>query len=353
MIPNNMKLSVCTALFLFYLGTSLTLAQSLQAVVLESQGDRVVINRGTADGVREGQAWILGLSDKTGAVVIEEAREHSASGRLRGKAEVGTLASLGTESDMADIVTEQLAEEQLTQTGRPDSATLSELRREYKQALRARTERRGFVTQLRGGGPNLQAAQMMTMGVEAYNVYRMYDLTRNIGLDPTGFSSPWWMALSAANMVGNQISQKRMNDSQKVRVDVEVIHWDEKLVDIQTEVAAAEQGLSIADTLGHKVLMQQKRGVDKYTVFEVSMKNVGKLPAQTGQFKYKMFLVSSEDRPISASRVDPVLDKTLNPGDEVRGMVYFPKIVAAGQSHLKVQFEQMFGDRGELKFKVH
>jgi hypothetical protein len=33
-------------------------------------------------------------------------------------------------------------------------------------------------------------------------------------------------------------------------------------------------------------------------------------------------------------------------------MVYFPKITAAGQDELKVVFEQMFGDRGELNFQV-
>ena len=199
----------------------------------------------------------------------------------------------------------------------------------------------------------MQAAQMMNLGVEAYNVYRIYDLSSDIGLDPTGFASPWWIAASAANMVGNQITQKRMFDAQKVKLDVEVTHWDDQLVDIRTEVMAAENGLSLEETLAQKVVMQQKTGVDKYAVFEVRMKNVGKLPAPVGNFKYKMFLLSAEGKPKSASRVDPVLDKTLQPGDEVRGMVYFPKIVAAGQEHLRVAFEQMFGDRGELKFKVH
>ena len=352
MLSNNMKLSVYVAFFLFCAGTQFSVAQSLQAVVLESQGDRVVINRGSADGVKAGQAWILGTSDQTGSVIIEEAREHSASGRLKGKADVGTIASLGTEAQAARFASTKSANEQLTQSNQHSSRELRDLRNKYKRAIKDRTKRKGFRTKLAGGGANIQTAQLMNLGMEAYNVSRMYSITRDFGLDPTGFQSPWWLAFSAANMVGNSISVNRMNNSQKVKVDVEVIYWDEDLVDLQTEVAAAEKGLSITDTLGQKVLMQQKRGVDKYTVFEVSMRNVGKLPAKTGQFAYKMFLESNEDKPIAASRLDPVLDNTLQPGDEVRGMIYFPKITAAGQDTLTVRFEQMFGDRGEMHFRV-
>lgn len=328
------------------------MASPMQAVVLDSQDERVVINRGLEDGVRVGQTWILGGDGKTGAVIIEEAREHSSSGRLHGKADVGTLAALGTEAEAKSLITDVQAKEQLTAAGSQSSKELRAARDKYKRALSAHTESRGFVTQLAGAGANMQAAQMMNLGVEAYNVYRMYDLTQSIGLDPTGYASPWWIAASAVNMVGSQLTQKRMNDSQRVRLDAEVVYWDEKLVDIQTEVKAAEQGLSLGDLMTQQVVARQKFGVDDYTVFEVKLKNVGKLPAPIQNFKYHMFLMSNENRPIAASRVDPALDNTLQPGDEVRGMVYFPKIVAAGQTHLKVVFENMFGDRGEMNFKA-
>lgn len=349
----HMKLSVGLLFFLFCLGTGFASAQSLQAIVLESQGDRVVINRGTQDGVRVGQAWVLGLEDKTGAVIIEQAGEHSASGRLQGDADVGTLASLGTESEVKRIAKNFRGPERGNTSSGLEGATLDQLRRRYKRAIADRTERRKFKTRLQGGGGNvLTSPQMMNLGIEAYNAYQMYDLTRSIGLDPTGLYNPWWLAASAVNVVTSEVARNNMNNRRKVKVQVEVTYWDEKLVDLQTEVAAAEAGLSLTDTLAQKATMHSKRGVDKYTVFEVVMKNVGKLPAQTGDFKYKMFLVSTEGRPISASRVDGVLDKTLQPGDEVRGMVYFPKIVAAGQKKLKVAFEQMYGDRGDLTFST-
>jgi hypothetical protein len=348
----NMKLSVWIALFLFCVGSYSSEAETLRAVVLQSEGDRVVINRGTEDGVKVGQTWVLGLDDKTGAVVIEEAGEHSASGRLRGEASVGTLAALGSEADIADLRADERAKQQMVTSTTNDSETLKQLRNKYKRALSARTESRGFVTPIGNNGPNMQAAQLMNLGVEAYNVSRMYDLTRDIGLDPTGVYSPWWLAASAVQMVGGSMQRNQMYESQRVRVDAEVVYWDQDLVDIQTEVSCAEKGLSLSETLSQKVVMQQKRGSDKYTVFEVSLKNVGKLPAQIGNFKYKMFLLSHEGQPISASRVDPVLDQTVQPGGEIRGMVYFPKIVSLGQSELKVTFEQMFGDRGELTFKA-
>lgn len=352
MIPVNKKLSVMVAVFLFCLGTSLVLADQIRGVVLKSEGDQVVINRGAEDGVRVGQTWVLGHSTKVGAVVIEEVRGHSASGRLRGDANVGTLASLGTDADVKQFLSDEEAKGQLAVAAQNDPRALKRLRRNYKRQLEKNTESRGFVTQIRGGGINMQGAQLLNLGVEAYNYSRMVNLANDLNLSSSGFYSPWWLAASAAQSIGGAIQQRNMYNRQRVRVDAEVTFWDQDLVDLQTEVLAAEKGWSLTETLAQKVVMAQKRGVDKYTVFEVVLRNVGKLPAQTGQFKYKMFLLSAEGKPISASAVDGVLDKTLQPGEEIRGMVYFPKITAAGQARLKVAFEQMYGDRGELEFRV-
>ncbi|MFA5506417.1 MAG: hypothetical protein WC314_20205 [Vulcanimicrobiota bacterium] len=348
-----MKLSLLIAFFLFSFGTGFATAEIMRAVVLEAQADRIVINRGSADGVKVGQTWLLGPEDATGAVVIEETRERSASGRLRGKADIGNLARLGKERDVAQFVSESQAHELMQARGGLDEKSLDRLRKDYRKAISRHTERRGFVTPLGPGAGGVPTAEMMSLGVEAYNAYRLYDMTSSMGLDPTGFYSPWWLAASAVNMAGNQLARNKMYEGQRVRVDVEVVHWDNDLVDLQTEVMAAERGLSLSETLAQKVMMQQQRGVDKYTVFEVTVKNVGKLPADMANFKYRMFMLSNEDRPISASRVDSVLDSKLAPGDEVKGMVYFPKIVAAGQQKLQVVFENMFGDRGDLEFSSH
>ena len=350
---SDIKLSLLATFFLFSFGTGFSVADGLRAVVLEAQGDHIVINRGSADGVQVGQTWLLGPSDPTGAVVIEQIREHSASGRLRGKAEIGNLATLGDNKEGAQFVNEQQADELLNSRGQMDERSLDKLQKKYRKEISRHTEGRGFVTPIRGATAGVPTAEVMSLGVEAYNAYRLYDMTNSLGLDPTGFYSPWWLAASAVNVAGNQIARNKMYEGQRVRVDVEVIHWDSDLVDLQTEVMAAEKGLSVTETLAQKVAMQQQRGVDKYTVFEVTLKNVGKLPADISNFKYRMFMMSNEDRPISASRVDSVLDRTLQPGDEVRGMVYFPKIVAAGQENLKVVFENMFGDRGDLQFSSH
>lgn len=353
MRPFTYKISVLMAFFLFCLGTSFASAQPLRAVVLQTQGDQVVINKGTDDGVRVGQTWVLGRNEVTGAVVIEEAREHSASGTLRGEGAVGSIVALGTDEDLAALTIDDRAREEMKARGAKDSRALEQLRKRYKRALDKRTESRGFVTPVGGANANLQTAQMLNMGVEAYNIYRIYDISRDIGIPSGGLYNPWWIAAGAVNNLASNAMRNNMYEGQRVRLDVEVTHWDEELVDLQAEVMAADEGLSLQDTLAKKVTMQAMRGTDKYTVFEVHMKNVGKIPAPIGNFKYRMFMVSAEGRPISASRVDPSLDNTLQPGDEVRGMVYYPKIVAAGQDRLKVVFEQMFGDRGELEFQVY
>lgn len=312
---------------------------------MEKQGDRVVINKGVEDGVQVGQTWHI---DNGGKLVIESIREHSASGKLNGGGAVGSLAELGSEKLV--VAATPNVSEQIKKQRQASQASLDGLRKKYKRALGSRTESRGFVTPIPG-----QYDQTFNTGMEAYNLYQLYDITNEIGLDPTGsfITNPMILATAAAGMYQRNKMTNDLYESARVRVDVEATLWDEDLVDMQSDVMAAEQGLSVQDALTKKVQRVAEMGVDKYVVLEVRVKNVGTTPAQLEPMKYRIFLMSNEDQPIAASRIDPVLDKTLQPGDEVRGMVYFPKIVAAGQGKLRIAFEQMFGDRGTLTFSNH
>jgi hypothetical protein len=316
----------------------------MQAVVLERQGDRATINKGIEDGVVVGQTWDLGQNAR---LVVESIREHSASGRLQGDAAVGAIGSLESNGSRVAASSAPGIKEKVNGKRQSSEQTLENLRKKYKRALSKRTESRGFVTPIPG-----QYDQTFNTGMEAYNLYSLYDITSQVGLDPTGayIANPLVLASVAAGMFERNKLTNDLYESARVRVEVEATLWDESLVDMQTEVAAAEQGLSVQDALNKKVQNIVEKGVDKYVVLEVRVKNVGQTPAQLEPFKYRVFLMSNEDKPIAASRVDPVLDKTLQPGDEIRGMVYFPKIVAAGQSQLRIAFEQMFGDRGTLTF---
>lgn len=322
------------------------------AVVIETQGDTVVINRGVEDGVKVGQTWALGRSGNVeGSVVIESIRQHSASGTLQGSASVGTIASLSEAgAPVVASTNSSRNRELLSAKTRASKEALKNLRRKYRKALDRHTEARGFVTPVATA-----SIDAMQTGMEIYNVASMVDLySRYDFIDPTNsfIGNPFWIASAVGGMVQRQVATNQYNEQSRVRVDVEVTYWDGDLVDLQTEVAAAEQGLSIQETLARKVEAVNHKGVDRYAVFEVHLKNVGILPAAMEPFKYHMFMMSAEGKAIAASRVDAVLDSTLQPGDEVRGMVYFPKIVAAGQKELKVAFEQMFGDRGTLSFSV-
>ena len=315
-------------------------ADSLQAVVLERQGDRVTINKGADEGVQVGQTWHLGKAK----MVVEVTREHSATGTLEGEATVGTIASLGKE---APRVAADDVRERMNSKRQSNEQSLDSLRKKYRRALSGKTESHGFVTPVSG-----QYNQTFNTGLEAYNLYSLYDITNSIGLDPTGsyISNPLILATAAAGMYQQNKMTNELYESVRVRVDVEATLWTDELVDLRTEVQAAEQGLSVQDTLNKKVQNIVEMGVDKYVVVEIRVKNVGQNPAALGPFKYRVFLMSAEDQPIAASRVDAVLDKTLQPGEEIRGMAYFPEIVAAGQSKIRIAFEQMFGDRATMTF---
>lgn len=356
------RLAGLAIVFLFCLGTNASWAQPLQAVVIDRQGDRAIINKGLQEGVKVGQTWELGDA----RFVVESIREHSATGRLEGDAGVGAIASLGKDapkvaanakpnrrsSDSNRAPREKSVQEQQ----RAAERSLEAIRKKYRNALSRRTESRGFVTQAGGAGiPGVSTQAVLSTGLEAYSLYQLYDVSSAIGLDPTGsfITNPLMIAASAAGMYERNRMMNQTLESVRVRVDVEATLWDESLVDLKTEVAAAEQGWPVQETLSKKVQNIVEKGVDKYVVLEVRIKNVGQNPAPLEPFKYRIFMMSAEDQPIAASRIDPVLDKTLQPGEEIRGMVYFPKIVAAGQGKLRIAFEQMFGDRGTLTFTTN
>lgn len=347
-MPN--KLSKLLLLFLFSVSTLAVQAESTMAVVIETQGDRVVINRGVEDGVKVGQTWTLGRSGSVeGKVIIESIRQHSAAGFLEGTASVGSVASLSGENAPVVATRNLRTRELMKEKNQASEQALKELRRKYKRSLDRHTEGYGFVTPTPGSAYN-----NMQTGMEIYNVAATIDLYSRYDFDPTGafIGNPWWIGSAVGGFIQRQVATNNYYEGQRVRVDAEVTYWDEDLVDLQTDVVAAENGLSVQETLARKVEAVKQKGVDRYAVFEVHLKNVGQLPAPLEPFKYRIFMMSSEGQAISASRVDPVLDTTLQPGSEIRGMVYFPKIVAAGQQELKLAFEQMFGDRGTLNFSV-
>lgn len=362
MTTYHSRLAGFTALFLFCLGTTPVWCDPTQAVIIERQGDRAVINKGVEEGVKVGQTWELGDAK----FVVESLREHSASGRLEGDAGVGAIANLDKdapkvaaaqrEKSRGSRQSRQPREKSAAEIQRAADRSLDAVRKKYRNALGRRTESRGFVTQASGAGiPGMNTQMALNTGLEAYSLYQLYDVSNAIGLDPVGsyINNPLMIATSAVGMYERNRMLNQTLETMRVRVDVEATLWDEALVDLQTEVAAAEAGWSVQDTLNKKVQNIVEKGVDKYIVLEVRIKNVGQNPAPLEPFKYRIFMMSAEDQPIAASRVDPILDKNLQPGEEIRGMVYFPKIVAAGQSQLRIAFEQMFGDRGTLTFKTN
>ncbi len=342
--------SFCITLVFFLCPTASFADQgALVGVVVEAVGDRVVLNRGIEDGVRVGQTWtVVQDGRQVGKVTIESLRERSASGVLEGEAKAGALMALG-ENQLPAVARRSLSREsqqQLQQRKAPTERSLNRMKDQYRTALNRRTQSRGFSTPT-----PIRHQNTFTTGLEAYNLYSIYDYTAT-RFDPTGsfVGNPLTMAALAANFFQRQQLSNQMWDSQKVRLDVQVTHWDEALVDLQTEVMASEEGLSVQETLARKIQRLTERGADRYAVFEVHIKNVGQLPAQLEPFKYRVFLMDAEGQPIGVSRIDEALDKTLRPGDEVRGFLYFPKIVVQGQKELRLAFEQMFGDRGTLVF---
>ncbi|MCA9797512.1 MAG: hypothetical protein KC910_37125, partial [Candidatus Eremiobacteraeota bacterium] len=232
---------------------------------------------------------------------------------------------------------------------KPDRDDLKRVRERYHQAFTENTQTRDLATP----HPNpTTVTSTVSTGAQLYTLYQFYDVAN--AFDPSGASliNPFMLASMAAPPVINQFQSNDPWEPQRTRLQVSVTYWDEYLVDRCAEYLAAREGLNLDETLMLKQRLVTERQVDRYAVFEVRVRNTGFKEAPLKPFKWHMYMMNADNRPLAPSRYDPALDSLLQPGQEVNGLVLFPKLAVAGQDTLTIALEQMFGDRGSLEFRV-
>lgn len=332
--------------FLLTAGVSVALAAPAGFVV-RVEGERIVINRGTMDSVKTGDRFTIVRQGRQIAEVevnnVNAQDSHAKVLRLLGQEPVlaGDAISRGGEvMPVAGAATGPAPVKKLT----PLQLTMQESQEAYESLLKGRTHSQEFEQKWSGRSGT----------TSNLNEYTMTNILDSLGYGLLGGGGGWWNAtdqlLRTANMAFlNHHIHDRMTKDHVARIELEVVHWDDELLEAYCRMQAAQAGMSTVEELSAlRSQMQREKALDQNDVFQVRIKNNGELNVELAPFHWHMFLSAPDDKRVVSTRYDQVLDRKLSPKQEVVGYITFPKV--PGRENLTVYFEDIYGDKGEVTF---
>lgn len=337
-----------------------------QGAIVRVQGEVVTINRGEQDKVKRGDSWIVYHDGKPAAELqVEQVGEYSSlariTKRLGATPAAGDLVSSGPPpSTIAETPVRggppedtpqpvARANPPITSPGLatpPKSQNLQELEERYKEVFESRTQAKDF--RQTAGSPRSHNDNYP--GMDLMNLYSNLDLLfSSFGPGGTFYGDPATLLLTAgANIAGSQ-ARDRLYEAVDSQFQIQVTYWDEKLMDAYADYVAVTEGKGSPEKMVQiKNTLFQQKGVNRNRVFEVRMRNIGRVQGQLSPFHWHIFMAGPGGSHIKPERYDNVLDRSLNPGQEVTGNVYFPNAELEGG--MTILLEDIFGDRAQFDF---
>jgi len=340
-----------------------------QGAVVRVQGEVVTINRGEQDKVKRGDRWMVYHDGKAVAELqVEQVGEYSSLARITQKLgaapAAGDLVSSGSPTDAPVVITPARggppddetappriasANPPITSPGlatAPRSQNLQELEERYKEMFESRTQSKDF--RQTAGSPRSHNDNYP--GMDLMNLYSNLDLLfSSFGPGGTFYGDPATLILTAGSNIAGSQARDRLYEAVDSQFQIQVTYWDEKLMDAYADYVAVTEGKGSPDKMVQiKNSLFQQKGVNRNRVFEVRMRNIGRVQGQLSPFHWHIFMAGPGGSHIKPERYDNVLDRSLNPGQEVTGNVYFPN--AEFEGGMTILLEDIFGDRAQFEF---
>lgn len=366
--------------FIFSAFTASVWADLNGMVVNISQSGEITVNRGVADNVTPGTRWYIYSNGKPKAeleaVLVDnyttQAKVVSGSGVSVGdkattkafassapppaaaappaavsgadpQSGVGALpddaeTALNSSSSARSIPKNKQDKRFKTKTQeKPETSETTE--NSYKKLLNSCTKRVSFS----GGVDNRSKTSINPM-----NAYNMFST-----LTTTNIVTP---QIIIPTIIDEYNYNKSSKESVKLcSLDVEVTWWSEGLVDAYSDMMAFREGRTdMEQRMAMRGGLYAQKGVDKFVVFHVKMKNTGKSNVQVEPFNWHAYLVDDQGNRVKAERYDQVLDRVLAPEQETEGNVYFLKYDASGRNFsdrsVTLVLEDILAERATLKY---
>lgn len=168
------------------------------------------------------------------------------------------------------------------------------------------------------------------------------------GRGQVAIMNPWLISSTAYDYYERYNTSARMN--QKAKSTLEVVYWDEALTNSYANYYTYKETFLDANKKEEvrQSLLAQK-GVQTSAVFQVRIRNRGPGTLQLAPFDWHAYLLDPDGNRVKAERYDEILDKAMNPGQEVQGYVYFPRRDPLGRSYVgdpvQLMIEDVFGER--------
>ncbi len=313
------------------LGVS-ALANPGTGMVVKSGGNEVTLNRGSQDGMTPGARYLVyrgGLS--VGEVEVTLVDQYQSTARLvSGSAQTGDAlrtAEGGGPPQEANAVQAAYSAEQLEQ-----------YEQRYRDKFRGRTAQRTFTAASQTPRTDSGMDAMMWMNIASLAI---------TSFGPYGFTgSPQIIASTVADSVASNVW---MGDYyQDAEVELTLTNWDDPLMDSFSDYTAYREARgNLQQMAAVKSILYSQKGLDQNQVVEVKIRNTGPVIAQLAPFNFHIFMLVDGQR-IQCQRYDQILDKALNPGEEVLGFVYFPRLEHPGPA--RIALDDILGNSEEIGF---
>lgn len=343
-------------IILLFFALALPVLADLEGMVVNvAQSGEITVNRGIADNVTPGTRWYIYRNGspkaEVEAVLVDNytttVRVVSGSGVAVGdKITTKPFAAAPKEKkETAKNIESNIPKNQLDPrfktTRRVKEETAESTEGRYKKALSSSTKKANF-----SGGMSKQRRTSINP-MMAYNLFSGFTTSHGGGII--------WQnaAMTVPGEVAYNATMK--NQSKYCSLDVEVTWWSENLLDAYSDMIAFKEGrTSMEQRLSMRNGLYSQRGADKFLVFHIKMKNTGKANVQVEPFHWHAYLLDGQGNRLKAERYDQILDRTLTPGQETEGNIYFSKYDASGRcladNKVTLVLEDILTERATLKF---
>lgn len=335
------------------------LASPEAMVTRVTEAGEIVVNRGVEDQITPGTHWYVYRNGQPVAeveVVLVDSYNSRAkvvqgsSPRVGDKVTDQKFASAPPSQADVAAVPDRPAAAAVAATpaapgasvGAPAAATADQAQSSYDKLSRTYTRTESFA-----GG----ARASNDVKIDPINTLNMFS---TFGYNGQFYPNIWNMISVGAEQVGTNVSNANLyQDSQ---LEVQVTWWNEALLESYADsLAFRENKSAVQDRLMMRSSLYAQKGLDRYMVFQVKLKNTGPGTVQVAPFHWHMYLVDAQGNRVKAERYDQILDRTLNPDQSVEGSVYFMKLDVAGRplvpsGKVKIVLEDILGERGEMTF---
>lgn len=329
-----------TILFLFLTSAIFSQQINYKGMITRVESAQVVINMGLNwHVVPNTEFYIYRIAQPIGKIKVIQVDEYSSIAAIT-TIEPGLLLQVG------DVVSDTPYVQPPPQTieKKKPPQKLEDAQKTYDKILKDRTKDSVF--------------KIASTGSIKIPFNEVLNLLSSSGITSYGGNpelNPFYV-VNLASQAYNQYSYTK-SQSKGNRVVIEVVYWDNELLDAYADYYAYKEAKTSPEEkiqIRNNLIME--KGVDKFIVFHVKIKNEGPGVVQAAPLNWHMYLLNSAGARVKADKYDEVLDKALNPNTETEGYIYFPKTDVQGKSiiepnQVKVVFEDIIGQSGELNWR--